>query len=262
MDLELNGHRVTVDDHHSEGDDVLLLVHGLGGTANFWAPVVAAYAPTHRVIVPDLPGAGRSAPAPACSIDSLARDLLALMDALGVAAAHVAGHSMGSIVCQHLAALAPMRVLDLVLLGPLAELPDAARPALEARAQTARSEGMEPIATVVCERGLAAATKARQPVVVGFVREMVLRQPAEGYAAHCLALATGRRAAPATVRCPTLLVSGIEDTTAPPASVEALAAALPDARVELLTDCGHWTAVEKPREVVDAMQRFHRRLRT
>lgn len=259
MELQVNGHRIVVDDHHPDGHDVLLLVHGLGGTSNFWAPVVAAYAPTHRVIVPDLPGAGRSAIDATCSFESLALDLLALLDALGVAAARVAGHSMGSIVCQHLAALAPTRVRDLVLLGPLAELPDAARPALEARARTARSEGMAPIAAVVCERGLSAATKETQPVVVGFVREMMLRQPAEGYAAQCLALATGRRAAPKAVSCPTLLVSGTEDTTAPPASVEALAAVLPDARIEMLPDCGHWTAVEKPREVVDAMQRFHRR---
>lgn len=261
MELELNGHRIVVDDHHPEGQDVLLLVHGLGGTSNFWAPVVAAYAPTHRVIVPDLPGAGRSATDATCSFESLARDLLALLDALDVGTVHVAGHSMGSIVCQHLAALAPARVLDLVLLGPLAELPDAARPALEARARTARSDGMAPIAAVVCERGLSAATKENQPVVVGFVREMMLRQPPEGYAAHCLALATGRRAAAAAVGCPALLVSGTDDTTAPTASVEALAAALPDARIEMLPDCGHWTVVEQPRDVVDAMQRFHRRAR-
>lgn len=256
MQIEINGRTLAVD---VTGDgDALLLVHGLGGTSNFWAPVTAAFAPHMRVIAPDLPGAGRSAPAAGISFDTLANDLLALLDALGIGQAHVAGHSMGSIVCQHLAAKAPDRVRDLVLLGPLAELPEAARPALEARAATAREHGMEAIAELVCDRGLSAETKSMRPVTVGFVREMMLRQSAEGYARHCLALAAGRRADPAAIRCPTLLVSGTEDTTAPAASVEALAAALPSARVEMLAACGHWTAVEKPAEVVAAMTRFYR----
>jgi 3-oxoadipate enol-lactonase len=255
LQLDVNGHRIVVD-VHGEGA-ALLLVHGLGGTSNFWAPVVAALAPTMRVIVPDLPCAGRSALDPTVSFTSLARDLLALLDALGIESAHVAGHSMGSIVCQHLAALAPTRVRDLALLGPLAELPDAARPALEARAAAARQDGMAPIADVVCERGLSAETKSTRPVTVGFVREMMQGQNPEGYALHCLALAAGQRADPARVTCPVLLVSGEEDTTAPPASVAALAASLPHATIEMIAHCGHWTAVEKPAEVQAALQRFY-----
>jgi len=256
MQIAINGRLLAVD---VTGDgDALLLVHGLGGTSNFWAPVTAAFSPHMRVIAPDLPGAGRSASATGISFDTLANDLLALLDALGIEQAHVAGHSMGSIVCQHLVAKAPDRVRDLVLLGPLAELPETARAALEARAATAQQQGMEPIAEAVCERGLSAETKSTRPVAAGFVREMMLRQPAEGYASHCLALAAGRRADPAAIRCQALLVSGTDDTTAPPASVEALAASLPSARVELLPGCGHWTAVEKPAEVVAAMTRFYR----
>lgn len=254
MRLEINGKSLAVD-VTGEGD-ALLLVHGLGGTANFWAPVVAALSSSMKVIVPDLPGAGASAIDLKVSFESLAEDLLALLKALGVTSAHVAGHSMGSIVCQHLAARAPASVRDLVLLGPLAELPEAARPVLRARAETARSEGMAPIAAVVCERGLSAETRSERPVAVGFVREMMLRQPPEGYALHCLALAAGLRADAALVHCRTLLISGVDDTTAPPASVEALGTAL-NASVALLPGCGHWTAVEKPDEVVSAMRRFY-----
>lgn len=259
MMIDVNGKRLAVDDYAGAGGETLLLVHGLGGTANFWAPVVHAFAPMYRVLVPELPGAGRSPLDPDCSIESLAQDLLALLDALDVERVHVAGHSMGSIVCQHLAVLAPSRVRDLVLLGPLAELPDAARPVLEARAQAARDSGMEAIAAAVCERGLSPETRSTRPLVSGFVREMMIRQPAEGYAAHCLALARARRVPGAAITCPTLLLSGIDDTTAPPASVEALAASLTDVRADMLAGCGHWTAVEKPDEVVCSMQRFYRR---
>jgi pimeloyl-ACP methyl ester carboxylesterase len=57
MEYTINGRRLSVDVHGA--GEPLLLIHGLGGTANSWAPVVAAFASTMQVIVPDLPGAGR-----------------------------------------------------------------------------------------------------------------------------------------------------------------------------------------------------------
>ena len=255
MDFQINGKRVVADVLGSGAP--LLLVHGLGGTANSFATIVAAFQASMQVIVPDLPGAGRSDPAPDVSIESLAADLLALLDALGIDSAHVVGHSMGTVVCQHLAALAPTRVRDLVLLGPLAEAPEAARPALRARAETALQDGMAPIAELLCERALAPVTRERQPLVTGFVREMIQRQRPADYAAHCRALAAGVRADPARIRCRSLLIAGHEDTTAPPASVSALAASLPQATHLELADCGHWTALEQPAQVVAAMRTFY-----
>ena len=255
MDYQINGKRMVVDVLGSGAP--LLLVHGLGGTANSWAPVVAAFAGKMQLIVPDLPGAGRSASDPAVSIESLAADLLALLDELGIDSAHVAGHSMGTVVCQHLAALAPTRVRDLVLLGPLAEAPEAARPALRARADAALQDGMDPIAEVLCERALAPVTRERQPLVTGFVRELIQRQRAADYAAHCRALAAGVRADPAQIRCRSLLIAGHEDATSPPASVAALAASLPQATHLELADCGHWTMLEQAAPVVAAMREFY-----
>ncbi len=255
MQYLINGRQMVVDSYGAGA--ALLLVHGLGGTANSWFPVVAAFAGSRRVIVPDLPGAGRSGPNPDVSIDSLVNDLLGLLDALDIPCAQVVGHSMGTVICQHLAARAPHRVLDLVLLGPLAEPPAAARPALRARAEAALNQGLEGIADTVCERGLAATTRARQPVVTGFVRELIVRQSPAGYAAHCLALAAAVKADPTLIQCRTLLLAGHEDTTSPPASVVELAASLPQATHIELADCGHWTALEQPAAVVAAMQAFY-----
>ncbi|MBI5618293.1 MAG: alpha/beta fold hydrolase [Gammaproteobacteria bacterium] len=255
MQCEVNGETWACD-VAGEGE-ALLLVHGLGGTANSWAPVSAAFANRFRIVTPDLPGAGRTAHGAALSVPGLAADLLALLDALSIARARVAGHSMGSLVALHLAMLAPDRVRDLVLLGPIAEPPDAARTALTARAGLARSAGMAPIAETICERGLSRETRAERPLVTGFVRELLQRQDAEGYALNCLALATAPGAEPARVTCPVLLVSGDDDGTSPPAGVAALAAALPAARRVSLPGCGHWTALEKPDETVAAMRAFY-----
>jgi len=255
MEYTINGRRLSVDVHGA--GEPLLLIHGLGGTANAWAPVVAAFASTMQVIVPDLPGAGRSAPVTEVSIASLATDMLGLLDAMGLQSVHLAGHSMGTVVCQHLTVMAPTRVRDLVLLGPLAEPPEPARPALKARAETALASGMDGIAEVICERGLAPVTRERNPVVTGFVRELLQRQIPANYAAHCLALADAQKADAAAIQCRSLLIAGLEDTTSPPASVAALAASIAGAQHLELADCGHWTALEQPAAVVAAMQSFY-----
>jgi pimeloyl-ACP methyl ester carboxylesterase len=251
----VNGQPLAVD-CHGEGEP-MLLVHGLGGTANSFSPLVGAFAATHRVCVPDLPGAGRSPRVGEISIARLVADVLAVMDALRLQAVHLVGHSMGTVVCQHLAAVAPGRVRDLVLLGPLSEPPEAARPALRSRAEAAAASGMGPIAEVICERGLAAVTRQRKPVITGFVRELLQRQAPADYAAHCLALAAAVKADPSRITCRTLLVAGFEDTTSPPASVAALAASLAGATHVELPDCGHWTALEQPEAVVAAMRVFY-----
>ncbi len=97
----------------------LLLLHGFGGDKDNWLFNIDALAATRRVIAPDLPGHGDS------TLDSGAGDLAALagavrglMDALGIARAHLAGHSLGAAVAAKLAALAPERVASLVLIAP------------------------------------------------------------------------------------------------------------------------------------------------
>ncbi|MEM9385596.1 MAG: alpha/beta hydrolase [Pseudomonadota bacterium] len=253
--LQINGRAVAVDDF-GEGTPVLC-VHGLGGSSNFWRAVVNGLGDGYRLIVPDLPSAARSANDPSLSIESLAGDMLAVLDALGVDKARVMGHSMGTIVCQHLTVMAPERVQDLVLLGPLAQPPEPARGALMDRAGLARREGMTGIADTIADVALSTATKSTLPDIQGFVREMVIRQDPQGYAQSCEALSRAQAADASAITCPCLLITGDEDKVAPPANVEALGSALPSARVLVLDGCGHWTLNEKPTEVIAAIQAFY-----
>ncbi|MEM8815748.1 MAG: alpha/beta fold hydrolase [Pseudomonadota bacterium] len=253
--MQINNRRIELD-RHGEGE-AMLLVHGLGGTSNFWRPVVSAFSAQYSVIAPDLPSAGRSELDPQTSIESLAADMLALLDGLEIERAHLVGHSMGTIVCQHMAARAPERVTDMVLLGPLAEPPDAARTAIKARADAARAEGMTGIADVIADVALAAATKSGNPNAQGFVREMLLRQPPEGYALSCEALAQAAQAKPETIKCRSLLITGDEDAVAPEANVRKLAGQLEQSEMQVLSSCGHWTLTEQPAAVVGAMQSFY-----
>jgi len=94
----------------------LVLVHGLGGTIENWRALAPPLAAGHRVLVPDLPGHGRSAPLPeARNVDALAEAVLAIADAEALRGAVWVGHSLGGVVVLRAAALRPDAARGVVL---------------------------------------------------------------------------------------------------------------------------------------------------
>jgi len=93
----------------------LLLLHGLGGSQDDWRRQVPAFAQRYRVIVPDLRGFGDSERREPFTVQQHARDVAALLGALGIPRAHVVGLSMGGAVAMELALSDPARVAGLVL---------------------------------------------------------------------------------------------------------------------------------------------------
>ncbi|MFZ0487246.1 MAG: alpha/beta fold hydrolase [Arenicellales bacterium] len=228
-----------------EGSTVVM-VHGLGGTSNSFQTLMASVADC-RVLRPDLPGAGRSAYRPGLS--SLERMAVSIKDCLraaGLEQAHFVGHSMGTMLCQYLAAGSPELVRSLTLFGPILEPPVAARQALKERAQAARASGMAGIADAICMGSIAEASRRANPAVVAFVRESIMRQDPAGYASHCDALSEAPPADHAAIRCPTLLVAGDKDPVAPVDMGRRLQERIQDARLEVVPGVGHWIMVEAP----------------
>ncbi|HEU5214586.1 MAG TPA: alpha/beta fold hydrolase [Gaiellaceae bacterium] len=94
----------------------LVLVHGLGGTIENWLALAPELAARHRVLVPDLPGHGRSSPlSEARDIDALAGAVLTVADTEEIRGAVWIGHSLGGVVALRAAALRPDAVRGLVL---------------------------------------------------------------------------------------------------------------------------------------------------
>ncbi|WP_231712604.1 alpha/beta fold hydrolase [Vineibacter terrae] len=253
--MQVNGKTLAVE-VLGEGDAVLM-VHGLGGTANTWHAQRSVLAQSFRVICPDLEGSGRSPLDGTLSIASFVADMVGVLDALGIASVHAVGHSMGTIICQHLAAAHASRIRSLALLGPLAEPPPAARTALAERAQLARSEGMVPIADALVQASLSVESRVANPAVAAFVREILMRQPAEGYARTCEALAAATAARSDAIRCPTVLITGDEDRVGPPRATARLSRAIAGSRAVILPATGHWTPIERPAEVNRALLDFY-----
>lgn len=240
---------------HGNGDPVLL-VHGLGGTSNVFGPQVGVLARFFQCIRPDLPGSGRSPADGPLTIAGLAEAVEGVMDERGLDRVHLVGHSLGTIVCQHIAARRPNSVRSLALIGPLHVPPDAARPAIRDRAAKARAEGMVGIADAIVQAGTSADTKANRPEVAALVREILMRQDPEGYARTCEALAAAEPADVSRIACPTLLLTGDEDGTAPPTAVRALHRKIGGSSLRILDRCGHWTTFERPAEVNEALMNF------
>ena len=239
--------------------DAVLMIHGLGGTSNFWTPVLPALA-RFRTVRPDLPGSGRSHRVEgALSIERFVRALMRVCGAAGVERAHVVAHSMGTIIALHLAVLEPRLVRSLALFGPLTAPPDANRGPIRARGVKARSEGepgMQQIADSIVQAATAGETRSRRPVAVAAVRESLMRQSPEGYARSCEALSEAQPADIMKVSCPALLVTGDEDAVSPPQAVRAIGEKIPGAQVEVLSRCGHWTLYEKPEECSELLKKF------
>jgi 3-oxoadipate enol-lactonase len=236
-----------------EGSAVVM-IHGLGGTSNMFQPQMAALS-GYRVIRLDLPGSGRSPrPIEPLTIEGMSEA------GIGVTSAHFVGHSMGTIVCQQIAATQPSLVASLALFGALAEPAEATRQGLGNRARLARSGGIADIADQIVANAISAHTRETSPAAVAFVRESITRQDPESYARTCEALAKATAVDARRISAPTLLVTGDADTVNPAGVGQALADKIKGAIFSSLDRCGHWATVESPRESSQKLADFLRRV--
>ncbi|UFN51766.1 3-oxoadipate enol-lactonase (plasmid) [Roseomonas sp. OT10] len=238
----------------ASGAEPLLLLHSLGTDHRIWDGPAEALRQNFRLILPDLRGHGLTTVTPGpYDIGRLARDMLALLDALGIERAHVAGVSIGGMVAQAMAALAPERVRSLVLVDTAMIIPPA--DLWRGRAATVRAEGMAPLVEPVVARWVTPAA-LDGPVGQG-LRAMLRRTDPEGYAGAAEAIADADlRAGARNLRQPTLVLVGDADAATPLASAEALRDAIPGAVLEVISDASHIPTVERPEAVAAVMLRF------
>ena len=235
------------------GDGPLLVcVHGLGGSGEDFADHVAALATRTTVAVVDLRGHGQSDRAEDYSLDRLARDVVAVADALGAATFRLVGHSMGGMVARRVAvdalgrvdavvfmstAAGPPAGLDPVLVDAAAELALADWDALRVALDEAR-----PLGTPAFER-----LRATRPGFADHLDRRFAQCDPRAWAALAPAVAreSDRRAPPAAVACPALVQVGVLDA-AFLAGSRALAAAVPGAVLAEIADAGHHPHLEAP----------------
>jgi 3-oxoadipate enol-lactonase len=198
----------------------VLLLHSLGTSLHVWDAQATALARDYRVIRPDMRGHGLTTVTPGpYSLDGLAGDALALLDALGVSGVHVAGLSIGGAIAQALAARAPNRVRSLMLCDTAMAFPPESL--WRERAALVRAQRMELIVAPVLARWVTEDFLG-DPAAEG-LRAMLRRTDQEGYAGAAEALAgADLSASTATLRMPTLVLVGQHDAATPPDAARAI----------------------------------------
>jgi pimeloyl-ACP methyl ester carboxylesterase len=236
-------------DYTVRGDSgpVLLLIHGFPLDRRIWKVVEAKIPASVRLVLPDLRGHGKSMLPPGpCAIDDYARDLLELMDRLSVPKFHVAGHSMGGYILLALRRLAPERIAGGALVSSRA-LPDNedGRKTREATAQRAEKEGPGFLAGTMPERAVGASPP---PGVIDTLRKIIREAQPKGVAAASRAMAARVDSTPelSKIAFPMLVFAGRGDKIVPAAESEAMAKAIPGAKLVWCEQSGHVPMLEEP----------------
>ncbi|HEY5307427.1 MAG TPA: 3-oxoadipate enol-lactonase [Casimicrobiaceae bacterium] len=199
------------------GAPVLVLSNSLGADLAMWDAQVPELARTFRVLRYDTRGHGASTVAPGpYAIDLLGRDVVGLLDGLGIERAHFCGLSLGGMTGMWLGVHARPRLHRLVLANTAARV--GSPETYNARIDKVRASGMGAVSQAVLERWFTPAFAAKDPDRVADMRRMIERTPVEGYAACCTAIRDmDQRDAVAAISAPTLVITGTHDLATPAA---------------------------------------------
>lgn len=221
----------------------VVFANSLGTDLRLWDAIVPLLPAGLRLIRYDKRGHGLSDMGGAASLDDLADDAIALIEATSSAPVIFVGLSIGGLIAQNVAARRPDLIRALVLSNTAAKLGTAE--SWQARIETVRAQGLPSMADAVMERWFAPAFRAT-PAVAPW-RNMLSRTPAEGYIAACEALASADQTeATAGLTVPTLVIAGDADGASPADIVQATAALIPGAAFHVIKGAGHLPCVEAP----------------
>ncbi|MET9793664.1 bifunctional fumarylacetoacetate hydrolase/alpha/beta hydrolase family protein [Streptomyces canus] len=234
----------------------VVLIHGLGGATTVYDPQVAALAEHHTVLRYDLSGHGRSRGNGTPSITGWVEELTALLDAEGIEETAVVAHSMGTLVASTFAAAYPGRVTKLALLGAVRAQGPQAKEATRVRARAVREGGMSAVADTLVSVATSEQTRTERPLAAALVRELLLGQDPDSYAAACDALLAAEEPDFASIKAPVLLLTGSDDKISSLAINDDIFALLPSARLHVIEGIGHWQTLEAPEDVTRHLQDF------
>jgi aminoacrylate hydrolase len=250
--VERDGCRL-VYDVRGDGPPVVL-IHGVAVHGDGWRPQVDELAPSYRCLTFDNRGMGRSQPVGApLTVELMAADALALMDAERWSSAHVVGHSLGGLVALCMALGAPDRVRSLSLLCTFASGRDAAPPTPRMLWTGARSRIGTPrmrrlaFLDIVMPAGTV-ATAERDAVAERlaplFGHDLGDQPPITSKQLAAMRRYDARARLGELGAIPTLVASAAHDPIAPPAVGRAIAAGVPGARFVVLPDASHGVTIQ------------------
>jgi 3-oxoadipate enol-lactonase len=211
------------------GMPVLVFSNSLGANYSMWDHQGREFHKMFRVLRYDTRGHGQSSSTPGpYSIEVLAKDVIALLDALDLDRVHFCGLSMGGMIGMWLGINAPKRLHRLLLCNTGARI--GTLEAWNVRIEAVRKNGMKSIAPAVVERWFTPAFHQEAPATISAALKMLEEANPDGYAACCAAVRDfDCREHLSGIRTPSLVISGAHDPATPPADGRFIAQQIPGA---------------------------------
>lgn len=225
---------------------VVVMSNSLMSNYDMWDWTVPALTDRYRVLRYDTRGHGRSSVTPGpYSIELLADDVVGLLDALGIARAHVVGLSMGGMVAQQLGARYPGKVLSLSVCDSASEMPP--RSMWDERLRIAGEQGIAGLVDATIKRWFTAGFIERSSQDIAKVRDFVLGTPVAGYQACAAAI---RDMAQTTmllkVKAPTLVMTGRQDPACTVEQSIVMHRMIDGSKLVILENAAHLSNIEQP----------------
>jgi len=244
----------------------VVLLHAFPLDRHVWDGVLDALAQEGwDVVVPDLRGFGESAygddgPDDEPSLTWMARDVLGILDRMGVSAAVFAGISMGGYVAMEIVRQDPSRVAGIALVDTkaTADGDEARANRLRVAEQVLDAGSTDALARAMLPSLLGTTSHADRPEVVAKVRAWIEESEPRAVAWAQRAMAARPDSLPdlASLAVPALVVWGVEDGMSPRPEQDLMVEAMRDARLVVITESGHLSTVEAPEQVADALVTF------
>lgn len=232
----------------------LVFCNSLGTDLRVWEPLLPHLPAGLRILRYDKRGHGLSEMPPGSySIEDLADDAAALIRDRGLSRVVFVGLSIGGLIGQSLAMRHRDLLAGLVISNSAAKIGEAQM--WRDRIAAIRANGLSSIAAATMERWFSLAFRNSGRVAPW--QRMLERQPLEGYAACCEAIAAADlRTDAARLDLPVQLIAGTQDGATPPEVVQATADLIAGARFDLIEDAGHIPSVETPDRHAAIISRF------
>jgi len=253
--IDAGGFRINVKVEGPENAPVLMLSNSIASDLSMWDSQASEFARHFRLIRYDRRGHGKSdVPKAPYSMEAMGRDVLAVLDGLGIKTMNWCGLSMGGMVGQWLGANAPERIEKLILCNTHYYYAD--KTPWDDRIKAAREKGMAALASAFMERWFTKDFRDGHPEVMERMKAAFAATPVEGFVGCC---AAGRdmdhRALLGRIKPPTLIIAGRHDMATPLAVNEQICAGIPGATITML-EAAHISNVAQPQAFTKAVLAF------
>jgi 3-oxoadipate enol-lactonase len=243
-----DGTRIHYEVTGKSGATPVLMIQGLGASKNAWNLQRIAMATRFRIISFDNRGAGRSdKPTEPFTLEQMADDALAVLDAAGIETAHVVGASMGGVISQIVAVKYPHRVRSLTLVCTACRNHPWRQELLQTWAKTAEEKGMIEVGKEAAQWVMSPRSFRRLVPAFTWMGPLAALRPRHSFVSQIDAILNTREDLVdqlSTITAPTMVIVGNQDILTPRGDSEEIAERIPNSELVVISGAAHGLMME------------------